>query len=109
MGRRGKRSKSIDFGARKISGCGIVSSCLFGAETVVFLGAVYYAYLKQGAGGILLGAAGFLILAMSAAGAVLGGYGLMREEYGHGADLLGLAGNTAVLVGICFLFWRGTL
>ncbi len=109
MGRRRKQAGGIDFGVRKISGCGIVSSSLFGAEAVLFLAAVYAAYLRRGEAGIMLGAAGFLVLVMSAAGMVFGIYGAARSGYRHTADWFGIVSNTAALAGICVLFYQGTL
>ena len=107
MSRRSRRG-SIDFGIREISAAGIVSSCFFAAGVLIFLAAVFWAYLNAGRAGIWLGAAGFAILSFSAAGLVLGLFGLSREGYRHGPDILGTVGNALVLSGICFLFYYGT-
>lgn len=99
----------IDFGMRAASPLGVISSCLIGAETILFLAGVYVSYLNRGAAGVWIGAAGFAIFVLAVIGFVAGICGLLHREYHHGPDWFGTVGNGLILAGICTLFVTGTM
>lgn len=107
MKRRRKRGGGIDFGTRRAPASGILSSCLFGAESLLFLGTVYFSYLKQGAAGAAVGAAGSLIFILAAAGTIAGIRGVRKKGYHHGSAWFGFLANAAVLAAMGTLFAVG--
>lgn len=99
----------IDFGMRRISVPGIVSTCLVGVEALIFLTGVYLSYLKQGEAGMRIAVFAFAVLVLASTGLVLGICGLTHRDCPHGPDWFGTIANGTVLAGICTLFVFGVM